>query len=833
MLFGAQVDYTRDVAPVLQSRCSGCHGAQQQMGGLRLDSREAALRGGYSGPAIKPGKSAESMLIQMVSSVDPKRFMPLSGPRLTASEVDTLRAWIDQGARWPASAITVAAPKQEHWAFQPVGRPALPAVRAQAHLRNPIDNFILARLEAEGIKPSPEADKTTLLRRVKLDLTGLPPTPAEVEQFLSDSRPDAYERVVDSLLESQHYGEKWARHWLDLARYADSDGYEKDNVRPHAWRYRHWVIEALNRDMPFDEFLLEQIAGDLLPNGTVEQKVATGFQRNAVTNREDGIDVEQFRNEKIIDRTATFGTAYLGLTVGCAQCHDHKYDPLTQREFYQLLAFFANAEEVDVEAPLPGEMGPYLAALPAYRDKRKALLAQYHVPELQPAWESRMKETRANPGKWTDWDKAYTVFQVQFHLDDADKVLDTDPAQRTQEQVDLLTDHFVINYYRVISKDVIERLKFADLRKQLDELSTLNPFLSNAQTLAEDTARRKTWILIRGDYRSHGMEVQPATPAFLNPMPNDPVPSRLTLAKWAVSRDNPLTARVAVNRMWQEFFGRGIVRTSNDFGRQGDKPTHPELLDWLAANFMDGGWRVKRMHKLIVTSAAYRQSSKARQDLQQVDPANTLLARQSRLRLPAELIRDSALVASNLLYPEVGGKSVRPAQPKGVTDLAYAGHVTWKPSDGRDRYRRGLYIQIQRTVPYPMLVNFDGADASVSVCQRGQSNTPLQALNLLNDPVFVEAAQALAVRILGEASVSFPERLKRAFWICLARQPTLSEIDSLASYFDAQKTIFEKDPKAAASLLPSGVQGHDPIDAATWTAVASVLLNLDEFITRE
>ena len=366
------------------------------------------------------------------------------------------------------------------------GLPKVPSVSDPALVRNPIDNFVLARLESKGIKPSAEAAKTTLLRRVSLDLTGLPPTLAEVEAFVSDTRPDAYERAVDRLLESPHYGEKWAREWLDLARYADSDGYEKDTVRPHAWRYRNWVIDALNRDMPYDQFVIEQIAGDLLPNATVEQKVATGFQRNAVTNREDGIDVEQFRNEKMVDRTATFGTVFLGLTMGCAQCHDHKFDPIKQSDFYQLFAFFNNTEEVDIEAPLSGETGPYLKALPTYRSKRKALLAQYHVPELQPAWESKMKEARANPGKWTDWDKAYTVFQVQFHLDDADKVLDIDPARRTEQQADLLTDHFVINYYRVITKDTIEQLKFSDLRKQLDELKASMPFLSQAQTLAED-----------------------------------------------------------------------------------------------------------------------------------------------------------------------------------------------------------------------------------------------------------------------------------------------------------------------------------------------------------
>jgi hypothetical protein len=835
-----QADVARNVVALLRARCFGCHGAQQQMSGLRLDSREGALRGGYSGPAIRPGKSAESTLIQMVAGVDPKRVMPLSGPRLAPSEVDTLRAWVDEGANWPASKSTAddeglpsTSAKPTHWSFQPVERPKPPLAHDAAFVRNAIDQFVLARLESKGIKPSAEASKTTLLRRVSLDLTGLPPTLAEADAFLSDSRPDAYERVVDRLLESPHYGEKWAREWLDLARYADSDGYEKDTVRPHAWRYRNWVIDALNRDMPYDEFVIEQIAGDLLPNATVEQKVATGFQRNAVTNREDGIDVEQFRNEKIVDRTATFGTVFLGLTVGCAQCHDHKFDPIKQRDFYRLFAFFNNTEEVDIEAPLSGEIGPYLKALPGYRAKRKALLAQYHVPELQPAWEAKMKEARANPGKWTDWDKAYTVFQVQFHLDDADKVLDTDPGQRTEEQADLLTDHFVINYYRVISKDTIDQLKFSDLRRRLAELKASIPFLSEAQTLAEDAVRRKTWILIRGDYKSHGIEVQPGMPAFLNPVKTDAAPSRLTLAKWTVSPDNPLAARVVINRMWQAFFGRGIVSTSDDFGTQGDKPSNPELLDWLAKTFMDGGWSVKRMHRLIVTSATYRQSSKARQDLQQVDPANTLLARQNRLRLPAELIRDSALVASDLLYPSVGGKSVRPAQPKGVADLAYADHVSWKESEGQERYRRGLYIHLQRTVPYPMLVNFDGADAGVSVCKRDRSNTPLQALNLLNDPVFVEAAQALAARILREGPGSFTEMLTFAFRTCLARQPSPTEIDSLASYFDTQKKIFQKDVKAAALLAPFEVNGRDPIDAATWASAVSVLLNLDEFITRE
>ncbi len=812
--------------PVLEKRCFVCHGAKTQMANLRLDSREAALR------VIKPGSSAESKLVSMIEGRG-KNVMPPSGPRLTAAEIKTIRDWIDAGAAWTAP-TGAAAEAPKHWSFQPVARPKPPIVRNEAWVRNEIDRFILARLERESITPSVEAAKRTLIRRVSLDLTGLPPSPGQVAEFLADNRPDAYERLVGSLLESPHFGERWARPWLDLARYADSDGYEKDYVRPHAWRYRQWVIEALNNDMPFDRFTIEQIAGDLLPNATPEQRAATGFHRNTLTNREGGINIEQFRTEAVKDRAATAGTVWLGLTMGCAQCHDHKYDPVTQREFYQLYAFFNNADEVNIDAPMQGEMGPYLAAVPEYRAKRRELLEKYRVPELQPGWEAKMKEARANPGKWTDWDHAYDA--LQKYLDNSDTIIDIPDARRTEKQADSMADHFVINYHRVISKELWKELKFPELRKQLNELAANFPALTEAQTIAERPAamRRKTFVHVRGDYRKNGAEVVEGVPGFLPPLPNGAERNRLALARWLVARENPLVARVAVNRVWQEYFGRGIVRTSEDFGTQGERPSHPELLDYLAARFVDSGWKVKDLHRFIVTSAAYRQSSQTRPELEQRDPDNRLLARQSRLRLPAELVRDSALSVSELLYPAIGGKSVRPPQPKGVAELAYGNSVKWNESPGRDRYRRGLYIHFQRTVPYPQLMLFDAPDANVAACKRDRSNTPLQALNLLNDPVFVEAARALSARVLREApDADLDGRIRHAFEICAHRPPSRSERETLAQYYRQQTGIFEKDTAAAELWSPLELPGVSRVEAAAWTGVASVLLNLDEFITRE
>jgi mono/diheme cytochrome c family protein len=841
------VDFARDIEPIFREQCYSCHGPDQQMSGLRLDQTDDALRGGYSGSVIVAGDSANSRLISLVSGRD-KVVMPMGGDRLSAEQVGLLRAWIDQGAKRPASVTSptsqtaqspAAAPAEagsSHWAFRPISRPATPPVRNAAWVRNPIDAFVLARLEAEGLRPAAEADRTTLIRRVSLDLIGLPPTPQEVAAFVSDNQPDAYERVVDRLLRSPHYGEKWGRHWLDLARYADSDGYRRDEFRPNAWRYRHWVIEALNRDMPFDQFTIEQIAGDLLPGATTEQKVATGFHRNTLANRESGIDNEQTRVEQVVDRTNAVGTVWLGLTVGCAQCHDHKYDPLKQKEYYQLFAFFNNAEEVDIDAPLPGELGPYANAVAAYQQKRQELLQQYRVPELMQAWEKGLLEAAANPGQRLDWDNALTELkssEAQPVYNQGEKILRTDPGKRTDKQQKLLLNHFITNYRRVITAEENKQLKFNELRKDLDTLEAGFPALSEAQTITVEAEPRDSYIHLRGDFRARGIKVQPGTPAFLHGMPADPAPTRLTLARWIVSRENPLTARVTVNRLWQELLGRGISATPENFGLQGEKPTHPELLDWLASNLVEsGGWSLKYAIKRIVMSATYRQSSTAPPALMTRDPENRLLARQRRFRLPAELIRDSALAVSGLLYPAIGGRSVRPPLPDPAAVKVFAS--TWRESTGPDRYRRGLYIQYQRISPYPMLANFDMPSSYAPLCRRDQSISPLQALNLLNDPVFFEAAQAFAFRVLTEVpSRTFADRLDYAFRLALVRAPDADERELLTAAFERQKDIIQKSGGASYAAPAAEAAGLDRVEASAWVGLSSILLNLDEFITRD
>jgi mono/diheme cytochrome c family protein len=826
------VDFVGDVQPIFRKRCSGCHGAAMQSSGLRLDDREAALRGGYSGAVIQKGDSAESKLIHRVAGLHGLQRMPPAGKPLSAEEIAILRAWIDQGAAWPdAVAKPAEAPRPVHWAFQPLRKPQPPPVRNGGWIRNPIDRFILARLEAEGVAPSREADKATLLRRVSLDLTGLPPAPEEISRFLADPRPDAYERAVARLLASPHYGEKWARHWLDLARYADSDGYEKDWVRPWAWRYREWVIHALNQDMPFDRFTLLQLAGDQVPGAGLDAKIATGFHRNTLTNREGGVDNEQFRFENTVDRASTTGTVWMGLTFGCAQCHDHKYDPITQKDFYSLYAFFDNLEEVDIDAPYPHEIAPYERSRAEYEAKRQALLAEYRVPELMADWEKRILAAADNPGKWTDWDLAWDCVLKLTAGGDGAKILRKPPERRTPREWTIVIDHFVRNYHFAVGKQKFDEARFPELDKKLAELRAAYPQLSQAMAVAEEDSPRRTFLRIRGDYKTLGIEVGPAAPSFLKPLQAEGRPSRADLARWLTSRDNPLTARVTVNRAWQEFFGQGLVKTAEDFGTQGDKPSHPELLDWLAAEFIDQGWSFKQLHKMIVTSAAYRQSSAARPDLAERDPDNRLLARQSRLRLSAESIRDSALTVSGLLDASLGGRSVRPPQPKGVAELGYANSVKWEESAGAERYRRGLYIHFQRTTPYPLLMNFDAPKSTVTQCRRQRSNSPLQALNLLNDPVFVEAAQAFARRVWTEAPATFEGRIERAFRLALARPPKPEETARLRQYHAAQKALLDQEPKAVEALaFPSA---GDPLEAAAWTGVASVILNLDEFITRE
>ncbi len=809
-----KADFARDVEPLLRTRCYLCHGAQAQMNGLRLDQ-------GFPSKAVVAGKSGESKLIHRVEARDGVQVMPPVGARLTPEEIGKLRAWIDQGAVWP-----VHDARPGLWSFQPIRRPAAPALKDASWARNDIDKFVLAKLESESIRPSPEADRPTLIRRASLDLIGLPPTPAETAEFLNDKGPGAYERVIARLLASPHYGERWARPWLDVARYADSDGYEKDLVRPYAWRYRHWVIDALNRDMPYDRFTIEQIAGDLLPKATVDQRVATGFHRNTLTNREAGSSQDEIRFEQLVDRTNTVSAAWLGLTTGCAQCHNHKYDPITHKDYYQLMSYFRSAEEENIDAPLAGEMGAYLRARPEYDRKRAELLGENNVPALQAEWERNIRQAIADPGKRLDWD--FWVTSMTAMLDGARKILAMEPDARTRQQAARLTDYFVSNPGPVNAKDPELTKKLRELRTKLQELSAKFPSLTQAQVLAENPAPPKNFLYLKGDYRSPGPEVRPATLESLPALPPSAgEPPRLALARWLVSRENPLTSRVAVNRMWNEFFGRGIVKTVEDFGTQGDRPTHPELLDYLASEFMDRGWSMKEMHRMITTSAAYRQQSHTRPELQGRDPDNALIARQARLRLPAELLRDGALASSGLLNVAIGGRSVRPPQPKGVVELTY-GSAKYVESEGAERYRRGLYVHFQRTSPHPQLMNFDAPDSHVACTRRRRSNTSLQALNLLNDPVFLEAAQSLAERTLRESpGKGFADRVRYAYELCLAREPGAKEVETLLSYFHTQERILASDAKGRAALYPL-----DPGSAA-WVGVASVLLNLDEFITRE
>jgi mono/diheme cytochrome c family protein len=791
---------TPEARAVLQKRCFACHGPAMQMNGLRLDDGEAALKGGYTGPSILPGNSASSTLIDRVVSTKEGYAMPPAGPKLTEAEVAVLRTWIDQGAKYPGGpAGKTATAKPQLWSLQPIRRPDAPAVQNAVWVRNPIDAFVLAKLESKSIAPSPEASRETLARRVSLDLRGLPPSPEELSQFLNDRRPDAYERYVDHLLNSPHFGERWARHWLDLARYADSDGYEKDLVRPYAWRWRNWVIDAYNSDMPFDKFTVQQIAGDLLPGADMNTRLATGFHRNVLVNREAGVSRAEDRFEQTVNRTNTIATTWLGLTVGCAQCHDHKYDPISQREFYQMYAFMDSVTEETIDAPLPGELGPWLAAAPRYRAEREKILAEYEVAKYQTIWEANLLKGIDAPGK--DLELDFAVTEVTAGLDHAQRILKTPAGKRSQRDADAMTDHFLKRSNLIFKRDkaVVDRMNEA--KKKIDELSGATPFVTQAYVIREMPEPVITKIAVRGDYKRPGIAVEPGTLAALPPMTVSPGESpRLAFAKWIVAPENPLTARVIVNRYWQEFFGRGLVRTSEDFGTQGDTPTHPELLDWLASEFIASGWSQKHLFRTIVTSATYRQSSRVRPEVAERDPDNSLLARQSRLRLTAEAVRDNALAASGLLERSLGGPSIKPPQPKGVAELTYANNNKWIDAEGPARYRRGLYIHFQRTAPYPQLMNFDAPEATVACSRRRSSNTPLQSLNLMNDPVFLEAAQALA-----HQASSKPDPIGAAFEWTLARKPSERERARLEKLRQQEDLV----------------------------AVCRVLLNLDETITRE
>ncbi len=817
----AAVDYARDIEPILHERCYLCHGAQQQMSGLRLDSREAALKGGATGAVIIPGDPAASKLVARISSSSDGFRMPPGGEPLGASETSLISAWIAGGAVWPdshsgpeARARQRESAADSHWAFQPVRRPDPPDVNATDGVRNPIDRFVLARLEAEGLAPSPEAAPETLLRRIHFDLVGLPP--GALAEPSGGDRSSAYEEVVDRLLRSQHFGERWALPWLDLARYADSEGYERDPLRPHAWRWRHWVINAINQDMPFDRFTIEQIAGDLLPRATTEQRVATGFLRNGIKNREAGTKNAQKRFEETVDRVNTVANTWLGLTVGCAQCHDHKYDPISQREFYGMFAFFHNAVERDLEAPLPGELGPRLRTEPPYQRSLEEIRERYGIPALQAQWHERMLSAMDHPGVRTDWDHSVTEWRAAN--DRADWLLRAPPEQLSELEREKIEAWFLRGGGPDFAKDEDVKGRIAQARKEIAALAEARYQVSRAYAMVERTEPLAAQLALRGDYRALGSEVSPGVPAVLPDLPASTRPVRLLLAEWIASEDNPLTARVEVNRIWQELFGRGLVETSENFGTQGEPPSHPELLDWLASEFVASGWSRKAIVRMIVTSATYRQASDDRADARERDPGNAWIARQNRLRLPAELIRDNALAVSGLLNPAIGGKSVFPPQPGGISELSYS-KKDWDEDTGPDRYRRGLYVFLRRTSPYPMLVNFDAPDTLTSVSRRERSNTSLQALNLLNDPVFLEAADALAYRLMQGDQSEFEARFERLAQRCLNRSPIAAETIHAKRFHAAQLERYQARGAGA--------------ERAAWRELSRAMLSLDEFITRE
>ena len=806
----AEMDFVRDVKPLLAAHCTRCHGPAKQENGLRLDAGVTLLKGGDSGVAVVAGKPEESLLILAVTGKsDAISKMPPEGEPLTAEQIDLLRRWIAAGAKAPSDDVARPA-AADHWAFQPPRRAAIPAYGDFFWPAGPIDAFILARLEKERLAPSPAAERPTLIRRAYLDLVGLPPSPEDVDRFVADERPDAYERLVDRLLASPHYGERWGRHWLDLARYADSNGYTRDFGR-EIWKYREWVIEAINRGQPFDEFTIEQIAGDMLPAATQAQLVATGFHRNTLINEEGGTDQEQFRVEAVVDRVNTTGAVFLGLTVGCARCHSHKYDPLSHAEYYQLFALLNNCDEPTIEVPsrLQIEAGDL-----ARREEIRAQIKQLEddVEKQRPELEAKQREWEATV---TPEQRARLPGPVQVAFD-----MKFDARDAANKKT-------IEDYFRQLE---VAR-QALPLLQQIHELREIEPKIATTMILRERSEPRETFVHKRGDFLDRGAKVTGGVPAVLPPLEHEgEQATRIDFARWLVSDSNPLTPRVVMNRHWQKFFGRGLVETEDDFGTQGTPPTHPELLDWLAIEFVSGGsrtsnvesrrstfdrsWDAKRMHRLIVTSSTYRQSSTVRSDLAAVDPQNKLLGRQSRLRLDAEIVRDVALAASGLLTRRLGGPSVFPPQPEGVFDFTQD-PKPWKAAEGADRYRRGMYTHFWRSSPYPMLLAFDAPSGNVTCTRRVRSNTPLQSLTLANDQAFYECAQAMAERVFRDAPPTSAGRARHAFRLSVAREPTAAEQEQLTALSRSEIAATPGDPRAA------------------WTRICRVLLNLDETITRE
>lgn len=809
-VLGAQDDgrrfFEEEVRPLLAAKCQSCHNDTVASGGLAMTSRESMLRGGSRGPSLVPGSPSDSVLIAAVEQSGALKMPPTGA--LPASEVEALRTWVQGGAAWGRPAGDPKA-SEALWSFRPVVRHEPPQVRDTAWGRNPIDGFILGRLEEADLEPSPAADRRTLIRRTSLDLTGLLPTPEEVRSFMEDDQPGAYGRLVERLLESPHYGERWGRHWLDIARYADTNGYSIDGPRS-IWPYRDWVINAFNINLPFDQFVIEQVAGDLLPDPTRDQLIATGFHRNTMINQEGGTDFEQYRVEAVVDRVRTTGAAFLGLTLGCARCHDHKFDPISQREFYQVFAFFNNVDEIggnlEEREGRRRMMDPILElAEPdalAERDSVRTEMDRLEdeLEDLSESLEATWSE-RFPPGEMEDIERAREIIALA-------------PKDRSSVQDSVLR--------RVFASRVPE---FEAKLEEIGELGKKLPEIPWTMVMRDLPEPRDAYIHVQGDFTRRGDPIEPGTLRVLPAMRPDLPRNRLGLARWLVADDNPLTPRVTMNRLWQRYFGIGIVETENDFGTQGNPPSHPKLLDWLASEFVRSGWDLKHMHRLVLNSATYRQASAHRADAAAVDPGNRLLARQNRLRLEAEIIRDAALSASGLLAPAVGGPSVYPPQPAGAGQFTQVDR-NWKADEGQSRFRRGMYTYFIRSAAHPGLILFDAPIAQESVTRRNRSNTPLQALTLLNDDSQTEFASALATRIR-EHSDNREERIRHAFEICLARQPRTPETERLAGFLSHMTDAFATDAEALRET------GADTPGGAAWTAAARVMLNLDEFVTRQ
>ena len=1025
------VDFAREVRPILSDNCFSCHGPDEgtRQRGLRLDVREGLFedRGRLGGPVVVAGAAADSRLFQRLVTESSRLRMPRGADPLTGEQIETLRLWIDQGAEW-----------ETHWAFIPPERPALPPVSDPEWVRNPIDAFILSRLDAEGLGPSAEADRATLLRRVTLDLTGLPPTPAELAAFLGDDSPDAYEKAVDRLLGSPRYGERMASEWLDAARYADTNGYQTDGERS-MWRWRDWVIDAYNANMPFDRFTIEQIAGDMLPGATRGQRIATAFNRNHSQNGEGGIVVDEFLVEYAVDRVETTSTVWLGLTLGCARCHDHKFDPLSQQEFYEVLANFNNIPERGkafkyvnspplITAPTVGQEAELAELDEKLRAAREAFAAlEQDAARAQAAWEVSLagagrvdwtlrdgllahhaldgdvagvhdgrfvtavledgrprfvdgrigdaaafdgrRFVNAGPGPDLGYDDAFTLAawiyptaasgvivsradagdqgevgwglyleegKLRFNM--STRILDDGVAAETLEDVRLGEWQHVLAAYdgsktpggirihvdgeprelkplldlvgnrmpqryplrigasgstkprfeglvddvriygaaltpelaavvataepvtalaaipaerRTPAQAEKLRLAFLDqyappeigeawraaaaLEREREALWASFPTVMVMEELAE---RRPTFRLERGAYDNPAEEVSPGVPAVLPPLPEGAEANRLSFARWLVDPDHPLTARVTVNRFWQTYFGTGLVKTAENFGTQGEYPSHPELLDWLATTFVDSGWDVKALQKAIVTSAAYRQSSRVTAEEYEADPENRLVARGPRLRLPAQMIRDQALAVSGLLVEKLGGPSVKPYQPEGLwADMVEGGYGDYVRSAGDDLYRRSLYTFWKRTLGPPTMITFDSSTRETCIVRTGRTNTPLQALNLMNDVTYVEAARRLAERMMTAGGETPAERVGFAYRLATARRPPAAAEAILVDGFRRHLDRYQADRGAALDLVRQGESPRDETldvaELAAYTMVANLILNFDGTITKE